>query len=406
MEGRGDIPALTGLRFVAAATIALSHFSLGSGFAVLGVPLNLSAIGMPLFFVLSGFIVHYVYAASFARNWRTAAPKFALARFSRLYPLFFTFLLFYLLWRLGPLFYAHPWIGLSYGSLTGSWWYWTIDGQAMPQLHYGISWSISTEVFFYLVYALGLYRIDRIASARLCAAALAGLCAIAFAILYVVFATQDVWESSILALRPQFIASSADFSNSFLRWLLYISPYFHILEFTAGCLTCQLFLLMRRTGEAGWGGDAEALAWLGAAWIIAAQLMLIAVWYLGYKSGFLSFVNFLHITFLMAPGCCLLILALALGGTSIGRMLAHRVPTYLGEISYSIYLGHPFAFSFMILIGLSQPTYTMTLGLLLVIAGASAFYFLIEVPAKDWLRTRFTGGASPVQTGKNAALRT
>src|ERR1043166_9045690 len=117
-----DIPALTGLRFVAAATVAYAHFAEGSGFAPLGLRSPISVIGMPLFFTLSGFIVHYVYAGSFGKSWRAAVPAFAFARFSRLYPLFFAILLFYLLGKLGRMFYAHPGIGLSFASLTGTWW--------------------------------------------------------------------------------------------------------------------------------------------------------------------------------------------------------------------------------------------------------------------------------------------
>src|ERR1700739_4764025 len=126
-----DIPALTGLRFVAAATVVWAHFAESSGFAPFGVRSPISVIGMPLFFTLSGFIVHYVYAATFAKSWRAAAPAFALARFSRLYPLFFAILVFYLLGRLGRMFYAHPGVGLSFASLTGAWWYLVGDGGAL-----------------------------------------------------------------------------------------------------------------------------------------------------------------------------------------------------------------------------------------------------------------------------------
>src|SRR5215472_17084188 len=149
-----DIPSLTGLRFVAAATIVLTHFGQASHATLFGLEWNISAVGMPLFFTLSGFIVHYVYAGSFAQGWRAAVPAFAFARFSRLYPLFFAILLFYLLGKLGRVFYAHPGIGLSFATLTGTWWYWVIDGQSLAGQRYHISWSIATEMFFYLIYAL------------------------------------------------------------------------------------------------------------------------------------------------------------------------------------------------------------------------------------------------------------
>jgi peptidoglycan/LPS O-acetylase OafA/YrhL len=384
-----DIPALTGLRFVAAATVAFAHFAEGSGFAPFGLRSPVSVIGMPLFFTLSGFIVHYVYAGSFAQSWRAAVPAFAFARFSRLYPLFFAILLFYLLGKLGRMFYAHPGIGLSFASLTGTWWYWVADGEALAGQRYHISWSISTEMFFYVVYALGLYRIAALENVRRCTILLAVLCVLTFAAFYGVFVTQSTWLPFVLARHPEFISTDVDMDNSFYRWLVYLSPYFHLPEFLAGCLTCQIYLLIRRSGAPVQRGPAEILAWIGVAWLLAALALLVARWDFDVGRQFLAFVVFLHMNFLMAPGCCLLILALALGGSSIARALGHRVPTYLGEVSYSIYLGHPFVFTFMVVIGLGAPVYAMTLGLALVAVWASLLYFSIERPGKVWLRAAF-----------------
>jgi peptidoglycan/LPS O-acetylase OafA/YrhL len=389
MEKAPELPALTGLRFVAATTIVGAHFGIGSGAVLFGLPPAISAIGMPLFFTLSGFIVHYVYATTFARNWRSAVPTFARARFSRLYPLFFVLLLPYLLGHLGRLFYAHPGIGLSYATLTGSWWYWTVDGVSMVQERYGISWSISTEVFFYVVYALGLFQIGRITNVKRAAGILVGFYLFAYALLYLVFATRTAWETYLVTANPDFVPSWIDFNNSFYRWLLYVSPYFHLLEFAAGALACQLYLLVRKSGIEPRG--VEIMAWAGVVWIVAALLLLCGAWYGGYGGNFFAFINFLHLNFLMAPGCMLLILALALGGSSIGNLLARPAPKYLGDISYSIYLGHPYAWSFMVLIGLWQPAYALTLGLLVVVVGASVLYFGVERPAKAWLRAAAAG---------------
>jgi peptidoglycan/LPS O-acetylase OafA/YrhL len=384
-----DIPALTGLRFVAAATIVFAHFAEGSEFRPFGLHSPISPIGMPLFFTLSGFIVHYVYAGSFAQRWRTAVPAFAFARFSRLYPLFFAILLFYLLGQLGRMFYAHPGIGLSFASLTGTWWYWVVDGQSLAGQRYHISWSISTEMFFYLLYALVLYRLAAISSIRRCAVLLVLLCVLTFAVFYVVFATQDSWLAYVLARHPEYISTNVDENNSFHRWLVYLSPYFHIPEFIAGILTCQIYLLIRRSGAHVRIAIGEIFAWSGVAWLIAAMALLVTQWDFGVRGQFLDFVVFLHKNFLMAPGCCLLILALALGGSSIARALSRRVPTYLGEVSYSIYLGHPFVFTFLFVIGLGAPAYEMTIGLVLVAVWASLLYYSIERPGKAWLRAAF-----------------
>src|ERR1700689_4773194 len=62
----GDIPALTGLRFLAAISVAIAH---GSTLILKFEPRDVasdwlpmaSAFGMTLFFVLSGFVIHYHY---------------------------------------------------------------------------------------------------------------------------------------------------------------------------------------------------------------------------------------------------------------------------------------------------------------------------------------------------------
>ena len=400
-----DIPALTGLRFIAAATIVFAHFAEGSEFRPFGLHSPISPIGMPLFFTLSGFIVHYVYAGSFARSWRSAVPSFAFARFSRLYPLFFAILLFYLLGKLGRMFYAHPGIGLSFTTLTGTWWYWVVDGQSLAGQRYHISWSISTEMFFYLIYALVLYRIAALSSVRRCIVLLALLCVLTFTVFYVVFATQDSWLAYVLARHPEYISNDVDENNSFHRWLVYLSPYFHIPEFLVGVLTCQIYLLIRRPGALVRAATGEILAWSGVAWLIAAMALLVTQWDFGPRGQYLDYVVFLHKNFLMAPGCALLILALALGGSSIARALGRRVPTYLGEVSYSIYLGHPFVFTFLFVIGLGAPVYEMTIGLVLVAVWASLLYFSIERPGKAWLRAAFNAayGRRPPTTPAPAA---
>jgi peptidoglycan/LPS O-acetylase OafA/YrhL len=388
-----EIPALTGLRFIAAGTIVFAHFAEGSSFMPFGLRSPISVIGMPLFFTLSGFIVHYVYANSFAKSWRNAVPAFAFARFSRLYPLFFAILLFYLLGKLGRVFYAHPGIGLSFATLTGTWWYWVAEGQSLAGQRYHISWSISTEMFFYLVYALVLYRVAAISSIRRCTILLVTLCVLTFAVFYIVFATQDSWLAFVLARHPEYISTDVDMDNSFYRWLVYISPYFHIPEFLAGLLTCQIYLLIRRSDVIVRARVGEVLAWSGVAWLLAALVLLVAQWDFGERGQFLDFVVFLHKNFLMAPGCALLILALALGGSSIARALGHRVPVYLGEVSYSIYLGHPFVFTFLFVLGFGAAAYTMTIGFVLVAVWASLLYFSIERPGKAWLRAAFNAAS-------------
>ena len=130
--------------------------------------------------------------------------------------------------------------------MTASWWYWHIDGVSLVELPYGWSWSISTEVFFYLVYAVVLYRISALRSLAVAVVALISFCLLAYVIVFLVIDNRDNWAPFAQGVVPNFIPATAEqFPNSFLRWLIYVSPYLRLLEFIAGVLTCQIYLLMR-----------------------------------------------------------------------------------------------------------------------------------------------------------------
>jgi peptidoglycan/LPS O-acetylase OafA/YrhL len=95
---RPNIPALTGLRFFAAFCILFAHaVEWLAQFQDSQVRTNftfVSIYGMPLFFVLSGFVIHYNYSHLFkSRLVARATAEFAAARFARLFPLYLCFLL-------------------------------------------------------------------------------------------------------------------------------------------------------------------------------------------------------------------------------------------------------------------------------------------------------------------------
>src|ERR1700735_4443904 len=103
LSHRRDIPALTGLRFLAAFSVALAHgadvtFRISAPsdiFDFIKYWLSTAAgIGMPLFFVLSGFVIHYNYRTLIRSKGVVGFVEFLWARFSRLYPLFVVFLIF------------------------------------------------------------------------------------------------------------------------------------------------------------------------------------------------------------------------------------------------------------------------------------------------------------------------
>jgi peptidoglycan/LPS O-acetylase OafA/YrhL len=389
---RDNLDALTGLRFVAAFTIVLGHTYMPW--------LEVTAIGMPLFFTLSGFIIHYVYADAFAGGWRLASRQFAVARFSRIYPLYLALLIYSVLrGPMGPPLMTSEGLPVLLAYLTGSWTWWPhqIEGNQLLEWYYHISWSVSTEIFFYFSYAAVFFRISGLKSARSCLVILLMFCVASYAIFYVAYLTRDLWEAAILRNFPQFTARTVNFNDSFYRWLLYVSPYSRIFEFIGGCLTCQLYRLLRRGTGSAVHIPVAALAWSAVA---VAAILFALFRYFGEFNPWLAqgnhslggFIVSLHMNFLFAPACYAMILALALGGSTIGTVLSSRICCFLGDISYSTYLSHPNAERVLLHTGLViTATWAHVLVMLTIIYVVSwVLYSIVEVPAKRGLRQLLT----------------
>src|SRR5207253_503039 len=115
-----------------------------------------SGFGMTLFFVLSGFVIHYNYAGTVTEGGIKGARNYLWARFSRLYPLYSLMLLVYVL---ASSKFRALWFGRTDGFnalLTAlpyylvslqSWFYIPIKDDALVSAVGGASpltWSIST----------------------------------------------------------------------------------------------------------------------------------------------------------------------------------------------------------------------------------------------------------------------
>src|SRR5215467_12812423 len=158
---REELPALTGIRFLAAFSVALAHgliqlVRFNDIPPVIEAIQNLSGLGMSMFFVLSGFVIHYTYGSRVTK--RYGVYNFFVARFARLYPLFiaaFAIELFYHLHNNTPPFGYDLRALPYYVTLTQTWWFAVLHELSLVY-QFGniasISWSISTEAWFYLAY--------------------------------------------------------------------------------------------------------------------------------------------------------------------------------------------------------------------------------------------------------------
>ena len=95
-QDRGEIRALTGMRLFAAAWVVIFHFEFTHGDLLAkvlapGFPfVTTGAMGVDLFFVLSGFVIAYTYLDKLGPALRArAAGRFYWARVCRIWPVWF-----------------------------------------------------------------------------------------------------------------------------------------------------------------------------------------------------------------------------------------------------------------------------------------------------------------------------
>jgi peptidoglycan/LPS O-acetylase OafA/YrhL len=279
-----DIRSLTALRGIAALMVLGYHSAnlLFGGFEHVPPPMSHGNLAVDLFFLLSGFILMHVHQREFADGVRWANVKsFLRARFARTYPVHLAVLLV-----LVPLYSARPNAGLGFVHsllLTQGVW---LDAPTwnVP------AWSISAEWHAYLLFPFLVMpwqgRSLRVVGAvlLLCVATVGVLAMTADGNVGTIYYGPAV----LLRVLPEFIAGMGIYR-----------------VYQNGLLRSRL------------SGDA-ALA-IAATAVIALALF-----------------NGTDIAVIAALAVVLLACAHNQGIAS--RVLTHRVPMYLGRISYSLYM--------------------------------------------------------------------
>ena len=376
-----QIPALTGLRGVAAYTVLIAHsLSQGGNNSVLAAVGYFAYFSMSLFFVLSGFVIHYNYARSFSEE-RTsiAARRFLVARFARLYPLYFVGLLLSLCFIPGSDFFHNIAVAVACLTLTQTW----FDMHGAVGDIIGGSWSISTEVFLYLLFiplAAALARVRNPLGWIAC------LCGVAITLLVTIYWFKDDLN---LLLSP-IIVTNTRISSPPFEWLIYHSPLLRVFEFFMGALAAQFVML----------GDRQGLSSSTSSLIISGC----AVWqlFVGLVVGphyRIGVIEALLPTFLWTPSIVISIILICRDDTPWSRFLSRPFMVAAGDISYSVYLLQALAFAAL---ATSFPGHGGILTILaramwaVVITTALSYgtFHLFEAPVRDWIRRTFTLRAS------------
>lgn len=423
MAEKSTIDSLTGLRFLAALSVAVAH---GANVTmrpdpdllpIVDVVARVASFGMTLFFVLSGFVIHYNYRYEVTRDRVSGFGSFIWARFTRLYPLFLLVLVLDFLFharasydpfRLDTQIRALPY----YLVMIQSWIYLPIRDHSLIYtigLAVPVTWSISTEWFFYLMFPIIAPIVLFVRRAR--TAIVVGLlwCVFWWVLMSLVNTNMVPIENWAVDHYGPIASAKTATQDSFQRWLLYFSPYARIGEFILGCIVAQAYLICVDRPI----GTLERKLGL-VIQFVALLTVTFLCFFIYAKSAPLFLVN-VQYNFALAPTIAILIFCSARYGGTLTLLLSSRPMVWLGDISYEIYLIHfpVFVFvkrTFQIYLQPSQSyqnwPYEFLIGLALLAPISFALHRFYDVPVRRWLRSVWRN-ASAVRfdlSGRQVAL--
>lgn len=366
---KNRIGALTGIRFVAALGVFVEHILGKLGVVHLHGPFGDG--GVTFFFVLSGFILTYVYADRLT-SYRDL-PRFYFTRWARIWPLHLVTLVIYILcfMKLAHIYnHAAPTQKLIANVLLLHSW---VPNYGWCFSYNGVSWSISTEAFFYLMFPLLILNRrwfwGKYFFASVVIAAYVG----------VVFVKSDaINQSHWASVLP----------------LMHCFPLVRLFEFMTGMAVARLFLALPRLLTE------RRYLWKDSLIEIGAIGLLLAYYF--YQFYFPRTSQWPQMFYVLSAKIgpvffyAILIFFFSYTRGIIGRFMGSRIMVYLGEISFAFYMIH------LILIKLMQgyhfqplPMYhggVMVAALLISIAAASLLYHVVEVPAKASLLSLYDHG--------------
>lgn len=305
---RKSLDALTGLRFVAAVGVIVYHYGASAFPAFLRQLVATGFVGVDLFYLLSGFVLTYVYRPPTPLSVR----EFLAARVARVYPLYalglvlaapaFVAALFEQRSAIGALTRLGTALALRLG-LVHAW-----------VMHVGVwnvpDWSVSVEWAFYVAFPLLLRWAFRARSpARVGALVWVAGVAVAFAEHF---------------SRPAFVGIART-APDYVAGVLEYQPLGRFHEFIIGILLARVWLSREEPRHE------RARAWVSPL-VLVALLTLLAF---GPALPLLPVSNGV-----LVPAFAWLVFDLADGRGPLARILASRWLVKLGDASYGAYILH------------------------------------------------------------------
>ncbi|HHF7372804.1 acyltransferase family protein [Legionella bozemanae] len=338
-----EIKGLTGLRGYAALWVFFLHLTGGGQGDTFAMKLaSYGASGVTIFFVLSGFILSYVYSSKFAKK-TIGYRSFMFARFARVYPLHLVTLILYSVF---------VWVGID-AQPSNTWKTFILN---LTLLHaWGFteflswnqpSWSVSTEFFSYLLFPL---FIRRLAKAPL------WLLLIIMAIIYsqIRYSFYDALIN--WGIAHQFLNPGRQFTFSHGISL--------VLFFWAFLWGCIVYFLVEKLKK-----------WVNNS-VVYDILTLVGV------SLILSF--YCATLWETVVPATLIIMGLSNNSGLSKLLFGNKLAFFMGKISYALYLS-----ALMVQVILHPFHLPLVLDLAAAIVVATLLHYFIEQPARELLRKK------------------
>jgi peptidoglycan/LPS O-acetylase OafA/YrhL len=309
--------ALTSFRFIAALMVFIYHAGIGNSYQT-------GYIGVSFFFILSGFIMTYTYRDKLSKQDPYHVKKYFIARLAKIYPVHvLTFFLAVPYYFFIPL--KHETILYVFQAITNL----LLIHSFIPfgNISFnGVSWSLSDELFFYLLFPYILF------------ATLTKLTKIRDKFIIILL----IWIIFALA----FIALP---ENNFSIWLTYYFPGVRIFEFFVGIILGIIFLETKVYLS-------KFSNFIFSLTEITSILLLSIIVY-----SATSFSQNIRFSLIFIPFLGLIIFVFAFQKGIFSKIMSKNIFIYLGEISFSFYMLHNLVLSYIYFLWRPNLGSTMTI---------------------------------------------
>ena len=319
------INSLTSLRFIAALLVFIWHAPLPFEFNPHS--LELGYVGVGFFYILSGFILTYVYYQKVVSRKKGSIKKFYISRIAKIYPVhLLTFLasIPLVILTAQTIFGDH----LKFKLLVTAFFNLTLMQAWIPKTNVNFSynavaWSISVEAFFYLLFPLIILVVYKFRTF--------------FTLRNTVLVMVGLWLVCVAIYAPQ-ITHVDD-------WKLYVFPLVRLPDFLVGIM---LALIYEKSNKKKLFGVRISKRAATAVEIAAVAAVVLGILLSQVMPQSLRFALWLM------PSLAFVVFVFSYQKGRLSELLNNKILIFLGEASFSFYMVHQLIIRYILQLPISS----------------------------------------------------